>query len=216
MRIRFGAFEFDSARCLLSRHAAKVRLSRKAFLLLELLLEHRPDVVPKGRIMDRLWPDCFVSEGNLANLVSELRTALRKDGPRLILTAHGVGYAFSGEATALRDARSTGTPARFVLVEKGPPPRKVVLEEGLTLIGRGVGCDARVASATVSRAHARIRLAGNAATIEDVGSRNGTFIGGRRLRGPAALADGDEIRLGDVELVFREAAASESATAPLD
>jgi DNA-binding winged helix-turn-helix (wHTH) protein len=215
MRFRFGAFRFDSARCLLSREGAKVHLTRKAFLFLELLLEHRPNVVPKGRIMDRLWPDCLVAEGSLATLVSHLRTSLGEDGPALIRTVHSVGYAFAGEAFLLDDAVPVSA-ARFLLIEKGPPARTVPLGEGVILIGRSVECDARVASATVSRTHARIRLADGEATIEDLGSRNGTYLAGRRLEAPAALADGDEIRLGSVELVFREAAASESVTAPLE
>jgi len=39
--------------------------------------------------------------------------------------------------------------------------------------------------------------------IEDLGSKNGTFVGGRRIDGPTPLTDGDEVRIGDVSLVFR-------------
>ena len=213
MRIRFGAFTFDSARCLLARGDSPIHLTRKAFLLLELLLESRPAVVSKGRIMDRLWPSCFVSEGNLANLVSELRGAFGRDDVALIRTVHGVGYAFAGDAIVTNHATAL---SRFVLIEKGPPPRNLALSDGVTLIGRSVECDARIEARTVSRTHARILLAGDAATIEDLGSRNGTYVCGRRLLGAATLADGDEIRVGSVDLVFRLRAAEQSATAPVE
>jgi DNA-binding winged helix-turn-helix (wHTH) protein len=216
MRVGFGAFRFDSSRCLVTRDGSPIHLTRKAFLLLELLLESHPAVVAKGRIMDRLWPSCFVLEANLANIVSELRAALGTDGASLIQTVRGVGYVFAGEAVALTDARAASAAPRFLLVEKGPPPRSMTLGEGVTLIGRSVECDARVVSATVSRTHARIRLEEGTATLEDLGSRNGTYLRGRRLDDPSPLASGDEIRLGSVELVFLEATESESATAPLE
>jgi pSer/pThr/pTyr-binding forkhead associated (FHA) protein len=53
-------------------------------------------------------------------------------------------------------------------------------------------------STSVSRHHARIRVSGTDATIEDVGSKNGTYLRGERLTRPSPLTDGDEIRLGSV------------------
>jgi len=41
------------------------------------------------------------------------------------------------------------------------------------------------------------------ALIEDLGSKNGTYVGGERITGPTPLADGDEVRIGSVLLVFR-------------
>jgi pSer/pThr/pTyr-binding forkhead associated (FHA) protein len=55
----------------------------------------------------------------------------------------------------------------------------------------------------VSRRHAVIRIAGNEATIEDLGSKNGTFLRDERLDSPVRLADGDRVRVGSVELTFR-------------
>ncbi len=54
----------------------------------------------------------------------------------------------------------------------------------------------------VSRRHARIRVAGDEATIEDLESKNGTFVGDRRLGPATRLADGDSIRVGSVRLTF--------------
>ena len=209
LRVTFGIFEFDSARRLLARQGTPVHLTRKAFLLLELLLRNRPAAVSKQDILDALWADCFVEEGSVASLVSELRNALGREWRPWVRTVHGFGYAFCGEAG---DAPASGGPARFLLIERGPPPRSIGLLDGATVIGRGLDCDVRVASKKVSRSHARIRLADRAAVIEDLGSRNGTYVRGARVAGPIALADGDDIRLGTVELVFRVAADPESET----
>ena len=53
--------------------------------------------------MKRLWPETFVAEANLSNLVAEIREALgdRARAPLFVRTAHGFGYAFCGEATTL-------------------------------------------------------------------------------------------------------------------
>jgi pSer/pThr/pTyr-binding forkhead associated (FHA) protein len=58
-------------------------------------------------------------------------------------------------------------------------------------------------AAGVCRHHARIRLDDDAATLEDLGSKNGTYVKGRRVSAPARLADGDQIRLGSVVITFR-------------
>jgi DNA-binding response OmpR family regulator len=53
-----------------------IHLSPKAFDLLALLVQQRPDAIAKGDIHRRLWPETFVSDGSLAVLVAELRGAL--------------------------------------------------------------------------------------------------------------------------------------------
>lgn len=55
----------------------------------------------------------------------------------------------------------------------------------------------------VSRHHARILLEPARAALEDLGSKNGTYVGERRITKPASLADGDQIRLGSVVVTFR-------------
>ena len=54
----------------------------------------------------------------------------------------------------------------------------------------------------VSRRHALIRISAGGATIDDLGSKNGTFVGNQLLEGTRALTDGDIIRVGSVELTF--------------
>src|SRR3954447_12834758 len=151
--VSFGSHLFDSARCMLLRDGEALPLTRKAFLLLELLIQRRPAVVSKKEILERLWPDCFVEEGNIASLISEIRAAL---GGSAIRTVHGVGYAFTAEASErLSPLRPTPLGmARALLIERGPPPRDIELPEGVLTLGRGATCQVRATSPTVSRHHA--------------------------------------------------------------
>ncbi len=97
MQISFGEFVLDLDSRELRRGAGPVRLSPKAFQLLEILATNRPKALSKADLQDRLWPDTFVVEKNLANLVSEIRQALGNspsaaDG--FIRTVPRHGYAF--------------------------------------------------------------------------------------------------------------------------
>jgi hypothetical protein len=69
------------------------------------------------------------------------------------------------------------------------------LDEPETSIGRWRDNDVVVDDRWVSRHHARVRHAGEQYLIEDLGSKNGTLVNGRRIAGPTALADGDEIQV---------------------
>jgi hypothetical protein len=82
--------------------------------------------------------------------------------------------------------------------------RLIPLPPGESLLGRDEDVSVRIDAPSVSRRHARLRVAtGEPATLEDLGSKNGTWVGERRLEGaPVALRDGDVLRLGKVELVF--------------
>lgn len=101
MRVLFGDCTFDSAARTLRRGSEDVRLSGKAFQLLELLLSARPNPISKEDLFARLWPDTFVVEANLASLVKEIRAAIGDDAraPRFVRTVHRFGYAFSGAVT---------------------------------------------------------------------------------------------------------------------
>jgi pSer/pThr/pTyr-binding forkhead associated (FHA) protein len=79
------------------------------------------------------------------------------------------------------------------------------LPSGDTLIGRGPDCRITLVDPLVSRHHARVRLEpSQQAVFEDLGSRNGSRVNGRLVRGTHALKDGDRIRIGTQELVFSE------------
>jgi uncharacterized RDD family membrane protein YckC len=90
--------------------------------------------------------------------------------------------------------------------------RRVALAGGDFVIGRERDCDLPLGDGTVSRHHAAVGVEGGRVTVRDLGSSNGTFVNGRRLRAEAELAAGDRLRLGRVRLVLGRGAA-EAATA---
>jgi DNA-binding winged helix-turn-helix (wHTH) protein len=205
MRIVFGDCELDSGRRILLRHGRPTPLSPKAFQLLELLVDRRPEAVAKAELLEHLWADAFVSDASLHNLVAEIRVALG-DNPRAaryIRTVPRFGYAFQGDArlAALDDARALSSGPRVVFGD-----REWLLTDGENLVGRGRDCSVRIDSPTLSRRHARIVLDGAAATLEDLGSKNGTYLNRRPVTQPVALKDGDRIQVGSVEMTYRTAA----------
>lgn len=212
-RFRFGGWFLDGESRELRGPEGTVHLSPKAFALLGLLLESRPRALSKAELHDRLWANTFVSDSNLASLVKEIRRALGDPahGSAFLRTVHGFGYAFCGEAADA--SRGAGTTGRGVSCFLNWGYRELLLADGETVLGRAQHWSYRIESPTVSRRHARVVLAAGSATIEDLGSTNGTYLNGRRLSGPAALADGDVIGLGSVRVVFRVVSAADSTLA---
>ena len=71
---------------------------------------------------------------------------------------------------------------------------------GVSVIGRGSKSTVRIDSAKISRVHAMVNASREHVTIEDQGSANGTAVNGVRIKGRHALADGDLLSLGSIEL----------------
>ena len=204
MRVAFGEFLLDTETRELCRDGRALDLTPKAFDLLAMLIANRPRVVTKAELQERLWPDSFVVDKNLANLVSEIRDALGEDAsnPRIIRTAHRVGYAFQHregrDEPRHQPARRNERIFRLMWDDQ-----HITLEEGEYVIGRDPDADVYVDSPSVSRRHAMLRITGHQACIEDLGSRNGTFVSNRRIDKSSALQNGDAIRVGSVVLTFR-------------
>ena len=204
MSVRFGRFVFDEPSRELTAGGRTVPLSPKAFEFLAELLRARPRALSKAELRDRLWPDTFVGETSLPRVVGEIRRALgdRAGEARFVRTVQRFGYAFVG-AVEGGDQRGFGRGA-------GPETgcallwgeRIVPLAVGENVVGRDPECTLTVPSGLISRQHARIAVSGDGATLRDLGSKNGTFVGGRRVEGEVPLADGDEIRIGPALLVF--------------
>lgn len=199
MPIHFGAFVLDRETRQLLRGKAPQRLQPRAFGLLELLVERRPAVVSKQEIRDRLWPDTFVSESTLSSLAAQVRRALGREGASCVRTVHGVGYAFDAEAVEDRPRGAPSSIAAHLTWNR----RTLVLLDGENVIGRDADAAVRIEAPGVSRRHARIVAEGARFTLEDLGSKNGTYVREQRLSSPTELADGDELRLGQTVLVFR-------------
>jgi len=215
MQTRFDEFVVDSQRHQLLRGEEGVHLTPKAFDLLALLLERRPEAVSKDELESRIWGKTHVAETSLAGLVAELRRVLGDPGrpPRFIRTVHGFGYAFCGPAS-LGGATGPGPQAGEIVYRLAWLRREVSLRVGENLLGRDSDAVAWIDSSTVSRRHAVITVKAGEVLIEDLKSRNGTFVGGEKVESPVRLHDRDEIRLGSVIMTFRVCAASETESAP--
>jgi DNA-binding winged helix-turn-helix (wHTH) protein len=223
VRFLFGDVTFDCDARQLLRGGREIHLSPKAFQLLRILVEHRPRVLSKNELHEHLWPATFVSEANLASLIGEIREALGDAArePRFVRTAHRIGYAFNGDAI---EDRSGGVPLRPADRDRVPTicwlikdRKRIPLAAGENILGRepdnGI---VRIDSPTVSRRHARISISRNGAVLEDLGSKNGTFLRGEPLSGAASLSDGDEIRVGSIVVRFRVSSASTSTWSDRD
>jgi DNA-binding winged helix-turn-helix (wHTH) protein len=199
---RFGRFLLDYDARQLRLDADEVHLTPKAFELLAALLRNRDRVMSKVELQERLWPSTFVEETNLAGLVAEIRRAIGDSAtnPGFLRTVHRIGYRFVGAVAETRAARPA-VPARSrpCLVFQN---RVALLLEGLNIIGRAPDATIQCDAAGVSRHHARILVCEGIATLEDLGSKNGTYLQGARITS-ARLSNGDEIRLGTALLTFR-------------
>src|SRR5205823_429115 len=120
--------------------------------------------------------------------------------PALVRTVHRFGYRFVGEVIEERAAAPTVPRAArsFLVVDN----HKTMLLDGVNIIGRAQDATIQCDAPGVSRHHARIFVSAGDATLEDLCSKNGTYVKGARV-GSVRLSDGDEIRLGRATLTFR-------------
>jgi hypothetical protein len=156
-------------------------------------------------VQQHLWPATFVEETNIAGLIAEIRRALRDpaSSPVFVRTVYGFGYRFVAEVTEDRDApRSLAPPVKLCLVFEG---REIVLMEGVNVIGRERDATIQLDARGLSRHHARVLVSHGEATLEDLGSKNGTYVNGQRITTAIRLSDGDDILLGTAHLKFRAA-----------
>ena len=201
--VRFGLFSLDPATRQLLRDGQEVPLSPKAFQLLSLLVVNRARAVSRQELHQALWPSTFVLDANIASLVAEIRRALDDDAatPRFVRTMHRFGYRFVAQVDEPpMTAVQTPGAAKYWLVWD---LRHVPLAEGSHLIGREADASVWIDAPGVSRHHARILIDGGDATLEDLGSKNGTYVAGERVTNPRRLRDGDQIRVGSVVVTFQ-------------
>jgi DNA-binding winged helix-turn-helix (wHTH) protein len=198
--LTFGDYRLDLATRQLLHSTHEVRLSPKAFDLLQVLIENRPRALSKAELHDHLWPGTFVTDANLPVLVAELRRALHDDAevPRFIRTVRRFGYACCAEISGGGGA-PVATRTSWI-VWSG---REIPLHQGENIIGREPGVSVRLDLTSVSRRHARIVVSPTDVTVEDLGSKNGTLLGSKRVAGTMPLSDLDELQVGSARLVVR-------------
>jgi DNA-binding winged helix-turn-helix (wHTH) protein len=208
---RFGVFEADLRTGELRRKGQRVKLQNQPFQVLAMLVERPGELVTREELRKTLWPsDLFVDfEHSLNTAINKIRRVLGDlaGSARYVETLPRRGYRFLApvewvdRASAITlAAGASGGVCRVVLEGHSVP-----LHEGANLIGRDPDSEVAIDSSTVSRRHARITVDDGQATIEDLGSKNGTSVRGRRLDAPKSLVDGDEILVGAITLLFRSA-----------
>jgi DNA-binding winged helix-turn-helix (wHTH) protein len=203
MKLAFGDCVLDLAARQLSRAGQVMPLEPKMYTLLEVLIQRRPAVVTNEELDEILWPKVYVARTSLTRLVSELRSVLG-DTPRdskIIRTVYKSGYAFGAEVNTLGAPLPQVALAMFGLIWK---EQLLTLTEGAQTAGRGEECELVIDAETVSRRHARITVHDGSASIEDLGSTNGTSVNGERISALTVLLDGDEIALGTATLRVRK------------
>ena len=140
----FGQFVLDPGRRTLSRADSPVSLTPKAFDVLLFLVQNPNRLVTKEELLQAVWADTFVEEGNLKQYISHLRKALgdNSEDTRLIVTIARKGYQFTGDVTvaeaadiakhatlraaATETSKTDARPAEFPTREKvteSPSPR---------------------------------------------------------------------------------------------
>src|ERR1700675_1424213 len=141
---RFGQFALDSWKRTVSRADSPVSLTPKAFDVLLFLVQNPNRLVTKEELLQAVWGDAFVEEGNLTQYISHLRKALgdNSEETRLIVTISRKGYQFTArvtveeaediakhatlQAAATETSKTGARPVQFPTKEKvtkSPPPR---------------------------------------------------------------------------------------------
>ncbi len=188
-----------------------VHVEPKVMDLLVFLAGRPKEVISKDEIIETVWEGQFISDSALTRTVADLRRALGDDvrSPRFIATISKRGYRLVAAVTS-EPAASSGDDARpaRVLAVGGAfaltwEDRTVALAEGEHFIGRAPEGLVSIASRKVSRRHARIVVTSRAAKLEDLGSKNGTYLNDRRIEGGVELAHGDAIQVGPAKLIFK-------------
>ena len=199
-RIRLRSCVLDVDSRLFSRDGIEVPLPPRAVELLKLLMGQAPKAFTKTELLDRLGADTAVSHQAVSKLVSDVRALIGDNAQRsrIIRTVPGFGYAFD---VGVED-RATRTSARLTWAN-----RDFTLDEGENIIGRSPDVEVPIYASIVSRRHVRLVVHRGSAYLEDLGSKNGTFVGDQRIVEPRLLRDGDVIRVGDYYFIYRTTSA---------
>jgi DNA-binding winged helix-turn-helix (wHTH) protein len=181
----------------ITRDGREVRLRPRAMDVLIVLSLSSGKLVTKNALLDEVWRTEYVGDHALTQVVAELRAALGDDArnPTFIENIPRRGYRLVADVMPVAESSvsSTGATMPFKLdTEAGSKP----LLQGSTVIGRTEDADIHIDKTEVSRCHAMITVQGTTAIIEDLGSKNGTFVNGHQVAGPTPLANGDEIWIG--------------------
>ena len=208
MAYRFGPFLYDPVSHGLLRDGEEVSLTHKGRELLQLFLHNPGRLLTREQIVSKIWPDVAVTDDALRFQVAELRKAFGDGGESFISTIRREGYRWEAQVRVAADrpvrvAEAAGVKRiepRYRLVLD---TREIQLLEGENVVGRDPDAALWIDHPSVSRRHARIVVAGGKAMLEDLESKNGTHLNGKKIERRSALSDGDEVRIGPEVMVFR-------------
>lgn len=130
-----------------------------------------------------------------------------RDTPRLAWLPHPgsqrrvLCYAADGSLRGIMVLR--------LVIASGGASHRHALVQGDNLVGSDPGCAVHLSDPTVSRRHALIRIGPQEVSVEDLGSRNGTFLDGRRVGGKEVVEKGAELGFGLVKASLEEVDESE-------
>ena len=188
----------------LVRGGEEVRIEPKVMDLLVYLSGHGGEVVAAHRLVDEVWPYNVVARSALSRTVTLLRRALGDDAasPRYLETIPKRGYRLIATVRPAAGASEIVELHGYGLVIGG---RWRPLVKRMTVLGRSPAADMSLDAPGISRLHARITVDSGGAHIEDLGSKNGTFLDGVRIERRAPLADGANVLLGQLAILFRQA-----------
>lgn len=216
---RFGEFELDVAAYALRRAGQRIKLEKIPMEVLILLVRRAGILVNRAEVQAALWgSDVFVDQDAAVNTaVRKIRRALGDDAehPRFIETVVGKGYRFIAplepqgadaslqgsevDAAAVSSDRLSRRPPNYLLTRG---KREFVLNRGENLLGRDPEARVYIDHPSVSRRHARISIHSARAVLEDLKSRNGTFLDGRRIEAPSEIHHGAIIGIGPITLTL--------------
>lgn len=138
---------------------------------------------------DELELGQFGIQARLADVPAEAEQPERQSGRTMIY-----------EAASVPEAAAAPVAGADAVIEAGD--RRYALSSDIVVIGRGSGSDIKIDDPNISRAHAELRRENGEWYVVDLGSTNGTQLGGRAVDRPLRLANGDRIQLGNSSLTF--------------
>jgi DNA-binding winged helix-turn-helix (wHTH) protein len=204
VRFHVGDWFVEPAIGRLSRGSREAHLEPKVMQVLQCLALRPGELVSKREITDAVWEVEYITDNRLNRAVADLRRALEDSAtnPSFVETIPTMGYRLVAPVVMEDEPEMPLVPGvspfKLETADRAYP-----LVEGENIIGRGVEAGIRVDSEWVSRTHAKIVVARGRASIEDLGSKNGTYIRGVRVDEPLELHDGDEITVGRGLMMFR-------------
>ena len=218
LRTSFGVgyWRVDPALNSVAGPMASAHLEPKVMEVLVCLAEHAADVVSKELLLRSVWPDTCVTDDVLTRAIFELRRVFGDEArrPRMIQTIPKRGYRLIAPVVfdVARTSASPTTEATVCTLTWGEG--YVTLTDGTYLLGRDESLPIRVPLPSVSRRHARITIGGGVVTVEDLASKNGTFLRDTRLTAPTLLRNGDTLITGTVRISVRLSMPSTETAVP--